>query len=383
LQVTLMADALTPRLTGISRYTWELCKRVPTNEAIDRAYFIANGRLFRDSSSLLNRSKPKRPIRLRRWFDRRRMSSLFRESVVHGPNYFLPPTAEAGVVTVHDLSVFRYPELHPADRINAFEREFESSLTRARHIITDSETVRREVINDFRVPEDKITSIALGVGPEFRRRSNDELVAGLAQFGLAPGEYGLCVSTLEPRKKIAELLNAWGRLPDELRRKTPLVIAGGEGWLNEGLHEQIKDASSKGWLKHLGYVPEPTLPLLYAGASLFIYPSIYEGFGLPPLEAMASGVPVIVANRSCLPEVCGDAARYTNPDDDNAFLTIIRDTLEDESARQQLVHRGLHHVAGFDWERCVEDTVSTYLKVDRLRRSVAGAGASYVDLTAA
>src|SRR5206468_12439963 len=124
--------------------------------------------------------------------------------------------------------------------------------------------------------------------------------------------------------------------------------------------EQIDDAAAEGWLVHLGYVAEEDLPALYAGAALFIYPSIYEGFGLPPIEAMASGVPVVVANRSCLPEVCGDAVRYVDPDDDNDFLTAIEESLFNSDWRKQAIDRGLKRAAGYTWGRCVRDTVAVY-----------------------
>jgi alpha-1,3-rhamnosyl/mannosyltransferase len=118
--------------------------------------------------------------------------------------------------------------------------------------------------------------------------------------------------------------------------------------------------SAEGWLHHIGFVGEEDLPSLYAGAGLFIYPSIYEGFGLPPLEAMASGVPVIVAARSCLPEVCGPAALYMDPDDDDDFLAALTRGLEDETWRAQAISAGLARAASFSWKRCMEDTVEAY-----------------------
>jgi alpha-1,3-rhamnosyl/mannosyltransferase len=137
-------------------------------------------------------------------------------------------------------------------------------------------------------------------------------------------------------------------------------LAGGAGWLNDDLHLAIRSGSAEGWLHHIGFVSEDDLPILYAGAGLFIYPSIYEGFGLPPLEAMASGVPVIVAARSCLPEVCGPAALYVDPDDEVAFLAALTQGLEDEPWRAQTVTSGLDRAASFTWKRCVEGTVEAY-----------------------
>jgi alpha-1,3-rhamnosyl/mannosyltransferase len=299
---------------------------------------------------------------LRLWRERR----TIRSSLVHGPNYFLPANAEGGIITVHDLSVFRYPETHPVDRVKAFERHFSHSLERSAHIITDTETVRREIIENFTVSPDAITAVPLGVDQQFLPREAAHL-RGLSSLDLAPGSYGLCVSTLEPRKKIAELIRAWDKLPSVLKTRFPLVLAGGSGWENDALHEEIEKAARQGWLRHLGFVNERLLNELYAGSALFIYPSIYEGFGLPPVEAMASGVPVIVANSSCLPEVCGDAARYVDPDDADAFAETIEDSLTNSDWRTQAISKGLRRASEFKWTRCVDQTITVYRKVNGAR----------------
>jgi glycosyltransferase involved in cell wall biosynthesis len=361
-QVTLVIDSLQPRLSGIGRYTWELCRRIPDQPEIDAVHYFANGRLVRDPKLLLDGGASRRGNRLRRWIDRQRSTRLLERTLVHGPNYFLPPNAETGIITVHDLSVFRHPETHPPERRKAFERKFHDSLNRALHVITDTETVRRELLGDFAIPEQKVSAIPLGVDPRYRPIPEDRLRRQLAPFGLEPSRYALCVSTLEPRKKIAELLDAWRALPATLRDSTPLVLAGAEGWLNQGLHEQIRDAAASGWLKHVGFVPEESLPALYAGAALFLYPSLYEGFGLPPLEAMASGAPVVVANRSCLPEVCGDAAAYVDPDDLPAFTGAIAEALENHSWQARAREKGLERAARFTWESCAARTAEVYRK---------------------
>lgn len=184
----------------------------------------------------------------------------------------------------------------------------------------------------------------------------------MSRLALTPGAYGLSVAAFEPRKKIKELIDAWGRLPHPLRTRHPLVLAGSIGWRNEDLHQRIAEAASEGWLRHLGFVDDVTLQQLYAGARLFVYPSIYEGFGLPPVEAMASGTPVVVSNRSCLPEVCGDAARYVDPDDRASFTLILEECLTDEQLRAHLRARGFETAKKYSWERCVADTVAVYRK---------------------
>ena len=367
MRVTLLVDALTPRLSGIGRYTWELSRRLPHQEGIDRLDFYSNGRFVEDVASLVDgeAAAPRKPWPswLARRINRNRLRierNRLRSSLVHGPNYFLPSEVESGIITVHDLSVLRFPETHPPERVTSFERHFEQSLRRAAHVITDTETVRSEIVEQLGISADRVTAIALGVGSEFRPRAADEIQPGLSDWGLQAGAYVLCVSTLEPRKKIAELLRAWGDLPRPVRDRTPLVLAGGEGWLNAALHEQIERASAAGWLKHLGFVPESRLPALYAGAALFVYPSIYEGFGLPPVEAMASGVPVVVANRSCLPEVCGDAPAYVDPDDGGEFTTALAKALEDDAWRARARRLGLERAGSFTWDDCAAKTAALY-----------------------
>lgn len=363
--VTLVVDALDSQLSGIGRYVAELCKRVPSHEAIGRVRYLFQREQLDDVQPLLEGKLPRKRRRLLRWADRRLSERRLRDSVVHGPNYFLPQEVETGIITVHDLSVFRYPETHPAERLKAFEREFASSLARASHVITDSETVRREVISEFGLSDAAVTAIPLGVGKVFRPSAPTEIQPALAALGLEAGRYALCVSTLEPRKRMSELIRAWRELPERLRSSTPLVLAGAKGWLNDELHESIRDGVAEGWLRHLGFVPDAQLLALYAGAVLFLYPSTYEGFGLPPIEAMASGVPVLVANRSCLPEICGDAAGYIDPDDIRGFGDAITQALTDSAWRTAARERGLQRAASFNWDRCVATTVSIYNSVFR------------------
>ena len=364
MHVTLCVDALEPQLGGIGRYTWELCKGLPHQPDIEELRFFARNSLLHDPSVLLSRGyKHKRAPWPFRAMKRRRVERILRSDIVHGPNYFLPSGVERGVITVHDLSVFLYPETHPAARVKAFERQFTHSLQRAAYIITDTETARRELIDVFAVPEHQVTAVHLGVDSAFQPQTSDQLRGSLANYGLPVGGYALCVSTLEPRKKISELLAAWRMLPSSVRDSFPLVLAGGTGWRNEALHEAIRQGTAEGWLRHLGFVEDADLPKLYAGAALFLYPSIYEGFGLPPLEAMASGVPVVVSGKSCLPEVGGDAAIYIDPDDSDGFVAGIQMGLLDENWRSSAIARGLDRSREFSWQRCIEATKDVYRKV--------------------
>jgi glycosyltransferase involved in cell wall biosynthesis len=365
--IVLSVDALTPPLSGIGRYTWELATRLPAVQGI-RVRFYREGKWISDLALLLNTAQPhiRRTWLQRqepRWLREARLTWDCRGEVFHGPNFFLPACANIGVATIHDLSVFKYPETHPIERIRQYEREFDSTISRALHLIAVSEFMRQEIIAFLGWPADRITTVPNGVSGLFRPRVAAETADVMQGFNLKHGSYTLCVSTIEPRKKIDRLLSAYSRLPTALRARYPLLLLGGKGWKSEDIHKQIERFCAEGWLRYQGFVPESDLPALYAGASLFVYPSIYEGFGLPVLEAMASGVPVITSNCSSLPEVTGGAACLVEPDDEDALLDAIRMGLDDDIWKAQAVKAGLQVARRFTWDRCVEETVAVYRKV--------------------
>jgi alpha-1,3-rhamnosyl/mannosyltransferase len=169
----------------------------------------------------------------------------------------------------------------------------------------------------------------------------------------------LSVGTLEPRKNLARCIAAFASLPQALRAACPLVIAGGAGW-GEALPPSAQSLVAAGELRLTGYVDASVLPYLYGGARLLAYPSIYEGFGLPPLEAMACGVPVIASNLSSLPEVVGDAGLLVDPADERAIAEAMRTLLEDPERASALARAGLERARGFSWRRCAEETLAVY-----------------------
>jgi len=360
MHVTLTVDALGPKMSGIGRYTWEMCRHLRGQAGIEGLSYFRSGRWFPDPSVLLDpehkAKKTSAPQMLVNWANKRRLAN----SLVHGTNFFLPPEAESGIVTVHDLSVFRYPDFHPEARRKHFERSFVHTLARARHIITLTETVRQEIISDLNVAPSQVTAIHLGVDEKFRSMPADTLAEVLGRYGLQANSYGLCVSAIEPRKRIGQLIDAWARLPAALRKATPLVLTSADGWLNDLFRMKMERAISEGWLIFLDFVPEGDLPAIYAGAKLFIYPSLYEGFGLPPIEAMACGVPVLVANCSCFPEVCGDAARYVEPDDLEGFALSIEEALMDHEWQKLCAAIGPLHASKYQWASCAAETLNVY-----------------------
>jgi len=368
LRLILSVEALEPRLSGIGRYSWELAQRLPLMDEVEKIRFYRNGEWIIDPASLLvdRTGGAQRHIVYRwlrkhsKWARNLRDASVMQSHLFHGPNYFLPPRGEGGVITVHDLSIFRYPETHPAARLRQFERYFRLSVERAGHIITDTETTRAEVASFLAIDPAMVTAVPLAASPDFHPRTDAAIAPTLARYDLVPQSYALCVSTVEPRKRIAELLFAWEKLPPGVRNRWPLMVTGGAGWLSDVVKERMIKGAREGWVRYLGFVPDADLPLLYAGAALFVYPSVYEGFGLPPVEAMASGVPVVVADASCLPEVTGGAAMLVAPEDIDAFASRLEQALVDDGWRKQARAAGLRVASGYSWDRCARETMDVY-----------------------
>jgi alpha-1,3-rhamnosyl/mannosyltransferase len=282
-------------------------------------------------------------------------------SLYHETNY-TPFHFEEGptVITLYDLSFVRHPEWHPKDRVKYFEKYCLQQLTKVDAIITISEFIKKEIINLLGINPTKIYVTLLGVNRHF--------TPGGKRIGGLPKHYLLFLGNLEPRKNLVTLLTAYRSLPGNLRKRYPLVIAGASGWhtkeLKNALH--LFQGDEKPILT--GYIPQTLLPDLYRGASLFVYPSFYEGFGLPVIEAMASGVPVVASNTTSLPEVVGDAGVLVNPYNVDELKDALAEILENEEKRMELSEKGLERARLFSWEKCARETVAVYEKVLSERR---------------
>jgi len=281
----------------------------------------------------------------------------------HDPN-FIPYCFDGPVViTIHDLSLLKYPETHPEDRIRAIGRQLPEAVARADAIIAVTEATRQEIITTFGPSSDKVFAIHNGVGRHFQPLSQAETAAVLQPHQLTYRGYILNVGTLEPRKNLIRLARAYRSLPIALRDHYPLVIVGMKGWHYESIEQELRPLVRSGHIRWLGYIPTEALPALYAGAAMLVYPSLYEGFGLPLVEAMASGTPVITSNCSSMPEVVGNAGMLVEPEDEAMIAQAIRQLLEDENAAQQLAEQGLERVQQFAWERCAQQTLAVYRHV--------------------
>lgn len=287
--------------------------------------------------------------------------------VVFEPNFVALKTALPTVVTVHDLSWLHYPETHPAERVAFMHEFFPATVAAAARIITVSDFVRRELEVAFPVTRGKVVVIHNGVAHEgehgFRPRSESETRDVLTRHGLTHGRYFVLLGTLEPRKNIAVAIAAHACLPPDQQRQWPLVLVGAAGWHTEGIDQALAPGLAAGTLRVLGYLPDGDCRDVVAGALGLIYPSFYEGFGLPPLEAMAAGVPVIAARASAVPEVVGDAGLLCDPTDIPAFADAMRTLLEDPERRAACIVAGLQRAAGFSWSRTADETLAVFSEV--------------------
>jgi glycosyltransferase involved in cell wall biosynthesis len=374
MRVILNVDAITAPLTGIGRYALELARGLERHAAIEelRLYSAyrwvddpANALAANRTIAALRRSVPFKTQALELYTALR--GALFRLHtrrlrgwILHTPNYVLMPFDGPALTTVHDLSWLSYPEAHPVERVRFLDRHLPRTLERANLVLTDSDFIAAEIASRFALPRAKIRAIPLGVDASFRPRPREEFVATLAKYGLQGSAYLLVVATLEPRKNLARLVRAYAALPAVLKARHPLVIVGARGWLSGELERAIAPLEASGGARRLGYVGEDELPLIYAGAHAFAFPSLYEGFGLPVLEAMASGVPVLTSNVSSLPEIAGDAALTVNPLDDEALRRGLERLLEDSGWRTAATGRGIERAREYPWSRCVDTTVEAY-----------------------
>lgn len=375
MQIAFNATALLSPLTGIGQYTHHLAKGLQHMDGVSPNFFYGSRwsqevrtKPFPNVTTIKNWVHWLLPnsYGVARTLQQRQFSQgaqRTRHDIYHEPNFLAYQFDGPSIITVHDLSWIRYPEMHPVERVRAMDKYFQPGLERASLILTDSEFVKRELMDVFGVKPERIRPVLLGVEALFHPRSADETRTVLDAHDLIHGQYLLAVGTLEPRKNLAVALRAFMQLAPALRKRFPLVLVGMKGWHTSALEQQIAPLIAAGEIRQLGYLPREDLAKIIAGATTLIYPSIYEGFGLPPLEAMACGVPVIVSNVSSLPEVVGDTGLLIDPQDVEGLADAIERLVNAPEIRQELSQRALQRSTIFTWSRCVERTVDAYREV--------------------
>lgn len=383
------AEALRPPITGVGNYSFHLLRQFLAGDEVDAIHCFTgthwqDGQAQRQATaSLIGQGGTGSPGAAGRLLQgvrkavglvpgtkaaydalmERRFSSYANGlpgAIYHETNYILKPYDGPCVTTVHDLSHMRFPQFHPRHVVERLNRLLPVTLARADRVITVSDVVRDELLTHFDLPAEKVCTVYEGVDKDYVPRDAVATAPVLDAYGLQHKAYVLLVATLEPRKGIDVLLAAWEQLPAELRREYPLVLTGSSGWLNKDLLGRLEALKRDGSVRHLGYVASSHLPALFSGAAVFCYPSVYEGFGLPVLDAMSSGVPVICRAGTSMAEFSRGACLLCDSGEPAELALKLRQLLEDEAERERWGHLGRERSTDFSWERCARETLQVY-----------------------
>ncbi|MCS6851284.1 MAG: glycosyltransferase family 4 protein [Gemmataceae bacterium] len=277
----------------------------------------------------------------------------------HEPNFIPFPSDLPTVTTLHDLSVLLHPEWHPADRVRRFEREFARALSQSCHFLAISEAGRQEIIRTLNVPPDKVTRTYMGVRPGLKPLSEAEVRPVLRRLGL-PEQYLLYLGTIEPRKNVLRLMQAYCGLPEAVRRRWPLVLIGSWGWRTADIAEYLHTEARHRGVTYLGYVADDDVPAVYNGARALVYPSYYEGFGLPPVEMLACGGAVLASTAAAVAETVGRQAHLIDPEDTDGWRHALLRVVQDDDWWWSLRRGAVEAVRSFTWEQCAADTLQVY-----------------------
>ncbi len=387
LNVLIGADSLSQRRSGVGRMTLEIVRAARACPAIQRTELLLEGNVTGtafidglrddDSAGPLRAPIPWR-IALGRlpgvqmvreikygWLNKG-VNSLARECagrlVYHEPNMIARPLRVPTVATFNDLSWHHEPSWHPAERLRWIDRYLPGTIRRARRFVAISQFTKDVVVQALGIPADRIDVVPLAPAAAFRPVSAAEAAPVLARLGLQDRSYVFSISTLEPRKNFDRLLAAHLLLPPALRRQAPLVIAGGKGWGDVLARQEAEAAIRDGTVRLLGHVADSDLVALCARAAVFAYVSLYEGFGLPVVEAMATASPVLASNTTAVGEVAADAALLVDPLDETAIAAGLTRLIEDPALAETLGQAGLARAATFTWDRTLTTLMESWRK---------------------
>lgn len=392
MRVVIGGESLLGPLTGIGQYTYQLALQLQSAEEIEDISFLAHGRLLdfaavmplveasqagdetgtSSTPSLFNRVRTAAaqntalvrayqaifPL-LERWATR----SYSDQDLLHSPNYLLPAFRGRRVVSILDLSTIRFPEFHPPARVAMVNHAIENAVNKADHIITISDFVRQDLLSRYQLPEHKVTTTYLAADEAFAPIDETTFSNTLGGTSLELGYKGyfFFISTIEPRKNLERILDAHYAYTQEMGEEAlPLVIAGLPGWKSGDIHKRLQALASGGSVRYLGFVQQRLVPTLMAGARGLVYPSIYEGLGLPVLEAMQSGTAVITSRDSAMSEIAGDAAVTVNPASVGEIVNAMVEVSQSDEKVDILVERGIRKSQSYSWQRCARSTLEAY-----------------------
>ncbi len=288
-----------------------------------------------------------------------RASAQTQGSIYWQPNFILGETRGPSMVSVYDLSHERFPQFHPPERLRWLADGLTSTLEKADHIMTVSHFSKAEIVSVYGVPAERISVVYPGVAASFHcRYTRDELALVKQQYRL-PAQYLLSLGTLEPRKNLKALIQAYAKLAPTLRQQFPLVLVGGQGWNHAETDDLIARLESRGEVIKLGYVPQAVIPHLYQSASAFAYVSLYEGFGMPVAEAMASGLPVLTSNCASMPEVADGCAELVDPEDIDSISAGLNKLLGELGSSAQGCAAARAVSANYSWLSAADSLLNT------------------------
>lgn len=354
------------RNAGVSRYVRNLVHSIGAMEhAAETHLFLpgSNRDPFPASCKLHHRAwQPENPLARIAW-EQFVLPGLIRRlnlDVFHSPMHVLPVVCPTrSVVTIHDLTFMLYPETFPSLQRRYLEFCTRRAVEKADAVIAVSECTRQDIIRLLDGEPERVFTTVEAADDSFVPASSEKIEEIRHRYAMGDLSV-LYVGTLEPRKNIPTLLSAFDRVRKAIGSDCGLVLAGGKGWLYDEVFRRIEALGLEDSVRLIGYVPKEDLPALYSGATAFVYPSLYEGFGLPPLEAMACGTPVITSNASSLPEVVGDAGIMVDPHSVEELADAILKVLCDADIRQQMISRGLERAKGFSWQETARRTLKVY-----------------------
>jgi glycosyltransferase involved in cell wall biosynthesis len=352
---------------GISRYTLHLLEELA---CIDREneYLVFQHR--KHTEALIDAPNFRRKTLYTPVHNRTEQIMLWLELMLHPLDLlhstdFIPPLRSSipSVITVHDLGFLRWPHFLTEDNATYYS-QIDRAVRHARHIIVPSHSTKNDVIGQLGVPKSKISVIYEAVAPMYHPLPVEETRAFITEKYQIPENYIIFVSTIEPRKNIGGLLQAFHHLLQKYNVKdTGLVFVGKRGWLYQEVFKTVEELGLQKTTFFVGRVPDEDLRSLYVGARCHVHPAFYEGFGLPPLEAMACGTPTIVSNTSSLPEVVGDAALLVDPNEWEEIAVAMHRMLTDDNLHAELRQKGLQRASIFSWKRAAVETLEVYKQV--------------------
>lgn len=382
LDLLIGADSLASRRSGVGRMTFEIVRAARRVAAIGSIQLLMHGRVHRveladtlgepdGTETNSNRLDWKAKIidlpgmgvarQARHMLISHRINHLAHDRLVYyEPNMIIRKLAIPTVVTINDLSWHHEPSWHPADRLAWIDRNLTKTLSHVQQITALSQFTKDAVVKALGVAADRITVVGLAPAEAFRPFTAAEAGPVLTRFDLLDGSYVLSISTIEPRKNFDRLLSAHLHLPPAIRRRAPLVIAGGKGWGSVLARPEADAAIRDGTVRLLGHVSDADLVVLCSRAAAFAYVSLYEGFGLPVVEAMAAASPVLASSTTAVGELAAGAALLVDPEDEAAITAGLRTLIEDTALAERLRQQGLARAAEYSWQRTIDTLILSW-----------------------